>query len=86
MGEPHVIERGMTHEELIASPEAKRIARAIAEESWVSDFLEAADPIMRRIGSALAFQELQVRMGLIAEPFDPRVRYRDGKPGRPKRS
>lgn len=70
----------MTHEELIASPEAKRVARAIAVEPWVSDFLEADDRIMRRLGSALALQELQVRMGLIVEPWQG-----EKKRGRPRK-
>jgi len=69
----------MTHEEMITSPEVRRTVRSISEEKWVSDFLMSSDRTMRRIGSAMVLQEMQVRLGLIEEPFH------ELKRGRPRK-
>ena len=55
----------MTHDELVASPEAKKIAREIAERPWASKMLIVSDPVLRRLGSMLVLQEVKERLGLI---------------------
>ena len=58
----------------LRTPEAKRIARAIAEEAWASKLLTVSDPVLRRLGSMLVLQELRERMGMSA-PLSERRPY-----------
>jgi hypothetical protein len=48
----------------LKTPEAKKIARSIAEEAWASKMLTVSDPVLRRLGSMLVLQELKERMGM----------------------
>lgn len=48
----------------LKTPEAKKLARAIAEEAWASKMLTVSDPMLRRLGSMLVLQELRERMGI----------------------
>lgn len=48
----------------LKTPEAKKIARSIAEEAWASKMLTVSDPVLRRLGSVLVLQELKERMAI----------------------
>lgn len=65
-----------THANLIADPEAKRLAREIKDEPWIADFLVDHDPTIRRLGASLALQELRARMGLPVPSAEPMRRGR----------
>lgn len=67
------------HEDLMNDPEAKRHARAIMLESWVSPFLNSRDYVMRRLGSQLALQEMHVRMGREVDSGEERRPRRERK-------
>lgn len=59
----------------LKTPEAKRIARSIAEEAWASKMLTVSDPVLRRLGSMLVLQELKERMGMVRVDIEERRPY-----------
>lgn len=69
-----------SHAALIESPEAKRVARAIADEAWAAPFMVVEDPILRRLGASLVLQEMKARLGLPVPSAEPKKRGRKPKP------
>ena len=58
--------RPRSHESLVGHPDAMRHAREATEEPWLAPLLEAPCKMMRRLGAALALQEVIRRMLVVA--------------------